>query len=97
MSKFSDAVGQGKVLVDFYAEWCGPCKVLSPVLQELSREWGDRVRVIKIDVDKNPAIAQKLAIQGVPTLMFFVEGKSVWRKSGALPKHQIMQELQSFL
>lgn len=97
MSRFGDVVKEGNVLVDFHATWCGPCKVLGPVLQELSSEWGDRVKVIKIDVDKNQELAQKLSVQGVPTMILYVGGKPVWRKSGALPKHAIKQEVEPLL
>ncbi len=97
MSRFGDVVKEGNVLVDFHATWCGPCKVLGPVLQELSSEWGDRVKVIKIDVDKNQELAQKLSVQGVPTMILYVGGKPVWRKSGALPKHVIKQEVEPLL
>ncbi len=81
------------VLVDFFAEWCGPCKVQSPVLKEIAAEMGDRVKVIKIDVDKNPQIAAQYTIQGVPTLMLFKNGKTLWCQSGVSSKDQIRNVL----
>ena len=83
------------VLVDFFAEWCGPCKVQSPVLKEIAAEMGGKVKVIKIDVDKNPQIAAQYTIQGVPTLMLFKSGKMLWRQSGVSSKDQIRSVLLS--
>lgn len=97
MSSFKDIIAKGNVLVDFHATWCGPCKVLGPVLQDLAKEWGDQVKIIKVDVDRNPELSQKLAVQGVPTMIFYVDGQPKWRKSGALPKHVIKQELEAFM
>ena len=77
------------VVVDFHALWCGPCKVQSPILKELATELGDRVRVIKIDVDQNAALASRYQIQGVPTLIVFKNGKLVWRQSGVVSKSQL--------
>lgn len=85
------------VLIDFYAEWCQPCKIQSPVLQELAREESGRVRVIKIDVDKNPLIARRYQIQGVPTLMLFRKGQVLWRQSGVTPKQVLRKVLEEFL
>ncbi|RTL52040.1 MAG: thioredoxin [Sphingobacteriales bacterium] len=85
------------VLVDFFAEWCGPCKMMAPTLQEVARTTGNAARVIKIDVDKNPALAAKYQIQGVPTLILFKAGKILWRQSGVVPKNVIMQQLQPHL
>jgi thioredoxin 1 len=79
------------VLVDFFAEWCQPCKVQSPILQEVARELGNKVRIIKIDVDKNPSVAARYRIQGVPTLALFKSGNLVWRQSGVTPKQAIVQ------
>lgn len=94
MGNFSDIINQDKpVLVDFFAEWCGPCKMLAPVLKEVKDELGDSVAIIKIDVDKNRALAAQYQVQGVPTMLLFRNGKQVWRKSGALPKHEILRIL----
>lgn len=98
MASFSDVINSDKpVLIDFHATWCGPCKQLSPIVQEVSKEMGDAARVIKIDVDKNQTIAQKYQIRGVPTMMIFKEGKQLWRQSGLLPKEVIKAELQKYL
>ncbi|PZX61858.1 thioredoxin [Hydrotalea sandarakina] len=95
---FNEIISDKKpVLVDFFAEWCGPCKMMAPTLQDVARTVGDGARVIKIDVDKNPNLAMKYQIQGVPTLILFKEGKILWRQSGVVPKNYIMQQLQPHL
>lgn len=86
--------GDQPVLVDFYAEWCGPCKMMSPILQELREKMGDAVKVIKIDVEKNPRLASSLRIQGVPTLMLFQQKEVLWRQSGVVPANQLEQVVQ---
>lgn len=97
MSTFSELINTEKpVLVDFFATWCGPCKTMAPMLEELKKKVGDTATVIKIDVDKNPAVAAKYQIQGVPTLMVFKEGKMVWRQSGVVPVHQLEQVIQRY-
>ncbi|MCA6500881.1 MAG: thioredoxin, partial [Chitinophagaceae bacterium] len=73
------------VLVDFTATWCGPCKMLSPILEQLHERMGESVRIIKIDVDKNPALSAELQISGVPTLILYKQGKQLWRQSGVVP------------
>ncbi len=83
------------VLIDFFAEWCGPCKAQSPILKEIASEMGEKVKVIKIDVDKNPEIATKFRIQGVPTLMVFQNGRQLFRQSGMMTKPQIYNVLIS--
>jgi thioredoxin 1 len=88
--------GSVPVLVDFYADWCQPCKMQAPILQEFAREVGDKVKVIKIDVDKNPDVARKFQIQGVPTLALFKEGKIVWRQSGVTQKQGLLQIVNTY-
>jgi len=91
MSKFSEIINRDNpVLIDFFAEWCGPCKMMSPVLKDVKDALGDAVSIIKIDVDKNQSLASKHQVRGVPTLMLFKKGKQVWRQSGVLQKDQII-------
>jgi thioredoxin 1 len=77
------------VIVDFHALWCSPCKVQSPILKEVANELGDRIKVIKIDVDQNSEIAGRYNIQSVPTLIMFKNGKQIWRQSGVVSKNQL--------
>jgi thioredoxin 1 len=85
------------VLVDFSAEWCGPCKVQSPILVEIARELNGKLKVIKIDVDKNTELAARYQIRGVPTLALFKEGSILWRQSGLVDKANLTSILQNYL
>lgn len=82
------------VLVDFYADWCGPCKMLAPILQQVKDDLGDRLKIVKIDVDKNQKLATKYNVRGVPTMMLFKNGKQLWRQSGVLQKNDILEVIR---
>ena len=85
------------VLVDFYADWCAPCKMLAPVLKQLKEQVGDRLKIIKIDVDRNNSIAGRFQVRGVPTLILFKQGQAVWRQSGVLPADALLQAIRPHL
>jgi len=100
--KVSDASFQNDVLnskkpvvVDFWAEWCGPCKMIAPALEELSNELGEKVTVVKINIDENPGVPQKYGVRGVPTLMIFAQGQVAATKVGALPKSKIKEWIEA--
>ncbi|MDP4762743.1 MAG: thioredoxin [Salibacteraceae bacterium] len=92
---FNDIINSGQtVLVDFFAEWCGPCKMMQPILKELSGMVAEDVRIIKIDVDRNPMVSSAFQIRGVPTLMIFKNGQVKWRQSGVLRAPELKRILE---
>lgn len=96
--KFDELInGDRPVLVDFHAEWCGPCKTLAPILKEVAGELGEKARVIKIDVDKNQQLAARYQVRGVPTLILFNRGELLWRTSGVLPKQELLAKVREAL
>jgi len=89
-SKFGDIIkSETPTFVDFSAEWCGPCKMMAPVLEDLKSKLGDQVKIIKIDVDKNPGLARAYQVQSVPTMMLFKNGNALWRQSGVMTSEQL--------
>ena len=95
---FNELIQSNKpVIVDFFAEWCGPCKSMAPILKDVKDNVGESATIIKIDVDKNPATSSQYQIQGVPTLIIFKQGKTVWRKSGVVSKNELLNTLKNFL
>lgn len=83
------------VLIDFYANWCGPCKALAPILSQVKDELGEAIKIVKIDVDKNQPLAAQYQVRGVPTMILFKQGKQVWRQSGVLQKNEIISIINS--
>jgi thioredoxin 1 len=96
-STFSEIINSSTpTLVDFYADWCGPCKMMKPILEELKSTVGEKAKIIKIDVDKNPQVASAYKIQGVPTLIIFKEGQIKWRQSGVVSAQNLQQLINQF-
>ena len=89
--------GDTPVLVDFFAEWCGPCKMMQPILEDTSKQFGTKVKILKVDVDRNPLAASKFQVRGVPTLILFTKGKILWRQSGLVPTHQLIHHIENSL
>lgn len=98
MSKFSDVIkSDTPVLVDFYADWCMPCKTLDGIIKQVKSIFGDNLKIIKVDIDKNQAVAHKYQIKGVPTLILFHKGKQLWRQSGVMSKEQLSRTIQQHI
>lgn len=94
MEKFNEMInGEQLTLVDFFATWCGPCKMMHPILEQLKEKMGDDIRILKVNVDKNEALSMQYRIQSVPTLMLFKKGEMLWRQSGAMSLNDLMQKI----
>ena len=97
MASFNELINKKvPVLVDFKADWCGPCKTMIPILKDVKQQLKEIISIIKIDVDKNPSIASQYQIRGVPTLMIFKEGKEVWKQSGVVQANQLIEIIKHF-
>jgi thioredoxin 1 len=95
MAGFNELIkGDKPVLVDFFATWCGPCKMMNPILEDVSKKIGNKAHVLKVDVDKNPKAAAYYGVQGVPTLILFKKGKILWRQSGVVQSNHLVQLIQ---
>ena len=95
MSKFGDLLkSKPLVLVDFHATWCGPCKMLSPIIDRVAKKAGEHVRIVKIDVDKNQPLAGTLGVRGVPTLILYKNGEKIWRQSGVVQERELLSLLE---
>ncbi len=95
-SSFSEIINSDKpVLVDFFADWCGPCKTLAPILKDTKAELGEDVKIVKIDVDRNQQLSEKYQVRGVPTLILFKNGQQLWRQSGVVQKSDLVQLIRS--
>lgn len=98
MESFNEIInGDKPVLVDFYATWCGPCKVMGPTIEVVGKELIGQARVLKIDVDKNETVANQYRIQSVPTLIIFKKGEVVWRGSGVMDKNALTQKIKEYI
>ena len=95
MSSFQDLIkGEKPILVDFYADWCAPCKAMNPILKSVKSKMGDQIKILKINVDKNQAVADKFNVRGIPTFILFQSNEIKWRKSGLLDENMLLEELK---
>jgi thioredoxin 1 len=96
MGKFKEIIKSDlPTLVDFYATWCGPCKTMNPILDQLKKDLGSQIRILKIDVDKNPVVADQFKVRGVPTFVLFKNGEVLWRQSGAMDLSLLKSQIKS--
>lgn len=94
MSSFNEIIkGETPVLIDFHATWCGPCQTLAPIINDVKNHFGDKLRVLKIDVDKNVAASSKFKVRGVPTLILFKNGEIMWRQSGLMSRNDLKEKI----
>lgn len=97
MNNFNTIINSDKpVLVDFFAEWCGPCKTMAPILKDTKSQIGDKAIIIKVDIDKSPDAAALYQVKSVPTLILFKQGKVLWKQSGVVPSHELVRILKQF-
>ena len=97
MSNFHKLINENKpVLVDFYATWCGPCKMMTPILDDLKSRIGDKAHILKVDVDKNQKIANKLGVRGVPTIVLYKNGQIKWRASGVRQANELQRIIEQY-
>ena len=97
MNDFATLINSNQlVLVDFFATWCGPCKMMTPILEQVKKSLGETVRIVKVDVDRNTAAAQQFQVQGVPTLILFRAGKVLWRQSGVVQAQQLLNIVKQY-
>ncbi len=95
MSSFQDLIkGEKPILVDFYADWCAPCKAMNPILKSVKSKMGDQIKILKINIDKNQAVANKFNVRGIPTFILFQSNEIKWRKSGLLEENNLLEELK---
>jgi thioredoxin 1 len=98
MSDFNEIINSDKpTLVDFYANWCSPCRTMTPIIEETKNTLGDKATVLKIDIDKNREVALKYGIRGVPTMILFQKGKTIWRQSGVVPSKMLVGEVEKIV
>ena len=98
MSKFNDLInGSIPVLIDFHADWCAPCHSMAPILKEIKNDFGDKLKVIKIDIEKNPLVAEKFNVKGIPTFIVYKKGDLVWRQAGIIDKSDFSNQLNSII
>lgn len=98
MSDFSELINSDKpTLVDFHAVWCGPCKMMTPIIEQTKNTLGDKANVLKVDVDKNREVAAKYGIRGVPTMILFQNGQPVWRQSGVVQSNKLVEEVEKII